>query len=74
MALSVHVEDGRAAVSGARGGGALRTTRKTLAAILFGGLRATDAARFGLAEGDPRTLSRIDAMAALPKPCPVDPF
>lgn len=73
-AFSVDVEDGRASVSAARGRGALRTSKKTLAAILFGGLSATDAARLDLADADSRLLSRIDALVALPQPSLCDPF
>lgn len=74
VAFSVQVEDGRARVSAARGGGALRTDKRTLAATFFGGLRVSDAARLGLLDADERTLARVEAMVALPNACPIDPF
>ena len=75
LAVSVRVADGHAEVSAARGAaGAIRTTRATLASLLFGGLRASDAVRLGLADADPRTLARADAILGIPPPLPVDPF
>ena len=75
LAMSVSVEDGRAVVSAARvASAALRTSRATLASLLYGGLRPSDAVRMGLADADPRTLARADAILALPPMFPVDPF
>lgn len=74
IAMAVSVEDGRASVSGARGGAVLHATRATLAALFYGGLRATDAARLGLVDADARLLERIDAITAIPPVAPVDSF
>jgi len=75
LAISVQVRDGRAEVSAALGAAAaLRMTRATLASVLYGGLRASDAARLGLVDADARTLARADAVFALPPLAPVDPF
>lgn len=75
IAVSVRVVEGRAEVSAARGASAaLRTTRATLATLLYGGLRPSDAARLGLADADSRTLVRADAIFAMPPMLPVDPF
>jgi predicted acetyltransferase len=75
LAVSVHVEGGRAEVSAARGAAAaLRTTRAALASVLYGGLRASDALRLGLVDADPRTIARAEAMFALAPMAPVDPF
>lgn len=75
IAVSIRVEGGRAEVSAARGAaGALRTTRACLASVLYGGLRASDAVRMGLADADPRTLARADAVFALPPMLPIDAF
>ncbi len=75
LAVSVRVADGHAEVSVARGvAGAIRTTLATLASLLYGGLRPSDAVRMGLADADGRTLGRADALLALPPPMPVDPF
>lgn len=74
IAMAVTVEDGRAEVSAARGTSALRATRASLAAILYGGLRPSDAARLGLVDADARTLARVDAIVAMPAVAPVDAF
>jgi predicted acetyltransferase len=75
LAVSVRVADGHAEVSAARGAaGAIRTTRATLASLLYGGLRPSDAVRIGLADADARTLARVDAILAMPSPTTVDPF
>jgi predicted acetyltransferase len=75
IAVSVNVRDGHAEVSAARGAAAaLRTTRATLASILYGGLRASDSVRLGLAQADARTLARADAILAIAPPSPVDAF
>lgn len=75
IAVSIRVEGGRAEVSAARGAaGALRTTRAGLASVLYGGLRASDAVRMGLADADPRTLARADAVFALAPMLPIDAF
>lgn len=75
IAVSVRVEGGHAEVSSARGASAaLRTTRAALASLLYGGLRPTDAVRLGLADADPRTLARADAIFAMPPLLPIDPF
>jgi predicted acetyltransferase len=74
IAMAVSIEDGRASVSGARGGAILHASRATLAAIFYGGLRATDAARLGLLDADARLLERIDAIVTLPALAPIDGF
>jgi predicted acetyltransferase len=74
IAMAVTIADGRATVSGARGGAVLRASRSTLAGIFYGGLPATSAARLGLADADARTIERIDALALLPPLAPIDPF
>lgn len=74
IAMSVSIEGGRATVSGARGGAVLRASRAALAAIFYGGLRATDAARLGLCDADARLLERIDAVAKIPPLAPFDDF
>ncbi len=74
IAMSVRVEDGRAEVSAARGSSAIRASRASLAAILYGALRPSEAARLGLAFADERTLARIDAIVAMPAVAPIDPF
>lgn len=74
IAVSVRIEEGRAEVGPALGGSKLRTTRAGLAAIFYGGLRASHAVALGLADADPRTAARIDAMAALPPVFALDAF
>jgi predicted acetyltransferase len=74
LAMSVVVEDGRAEVGPARGGPAIKTTRSGLAAILYGALPATRAVALGLADADPRTAARIDAIAAIPPVFVLDTF
>jgi predicted acetyltransferase len=74
IAMAVTIADGRAIVSGARGGAVLHATRATLAGIFYGGLRATDAARLGLLDADHKLLERIDAVVALPPLAPIDSF
>jgi predicted acetyltransferase len=75
IAISVRVDGGRAEVSAARGAsGALRMTRATLASLLYGGLRPSDAVRLGLADADARTLVRADAIFAMPPLSPLDAF
>ena len=74
VAMSVTVENGRATVAEARGKAAFQTTRRGLAAVLYGGLSARDAVALGLAEADPRTLDRIDPIVRLPPLMPLDPF
>lgn len=75
LAVSVRVADGRAEVSSARAAAAaLRTTKRTLASLLYGGLRPSDAVRLGLADADGRTLARIDPIFAAAPLAPVDPF
>jgi predicted acetyltransferase len=75
IAVSVRVAGGRAEVSAARGAAAaLRTTRAALSSLLYGGLRASDAARLGLADADARTLARADAVFAMAPVAPIDAF
>ena len=74
IAMAVSITDGRASVSGARGGAVLNASRATLAGIFYGGLRATDAARLGLIDAEPKLLERIDAVVALPPLAPIDGF
>ena len=75
LAVRVEVSGGRAEVSAARGAaGALRASRTTLASLLYGGLRVTDALRLGLAFADPKVLSRVDAILAIAPVSPIDPF
>ena len=75
IAMSVHVRDGHAEVSAARGAAAaFRTTRATLASVLYGALRPSDAVRLGLADADPRTLARADDVFAMAAVAPLDAF
>jgi predicted acetyltransferase len=74
IAMSVRVDGGRAEVGAARGTSALRAGRASLAAIFYGGLRPSDAARLGLVDADERTLARIDAIVAMPAVAPIDAF
>jgi len=75
IAMSVHVRDGFAEVSAARGAAAaFRTTRAGLASVLYGALRPSDAVRMGLADADQRTLARADAVFAMAAVAPLDPF
>jgi predicted acetyltransferase len=72
IAVSVRVEEGRAEVGPAQGGAAIRTTRAGLAAIFYGGLTVADAVKLGLADAEERTAARIDAIAAIAPPSPID--
>jgi predicted acetyltransferase len=76
LAVSVEIEGGRASVSAARAEArnAFRTTRQTLATLLFGGLSAVDAFRMGLAEADSRVVDRVSSILALPPSAPPDAF
>ena len=74
IAMSVTVENGRASVAEAHGKMAFQTSRRGLAAVLYGGLSARSAVALGLAEADPRTLDRIDPILTLPSLMPLDPF
>jgi predicted acetyltransferase len=74
IALSVRVEDGRAETSGALGGSVVRTSRRGLAALLYGGVRLSDAVRLGIAAADARTVERVEPVLALPPLLPIDPF
>ncbi|HEY8079920.1 MAG TPA: sterol carrier protein domain-containing protein, partial [Labilithrix sp.] len=78
LAVHVTVSDGRATVGPAEGGGALATSRRGLSAMLYGGLRPSDAVRLGVAEprSDPelRAVLRADAALTLPPLAPIDPF
>jgi predicted acetyltransferase len=77
-AVHVRVDGGRATVSAAEGGGGLATSRRGLAAILYGGLRPADAVRLGVAEArrdpDGRILARADQALAIPPVAPLDAF
>jgi predicted acetyltransferase len=74
MALHVRAEGGRAEVSAARGGSAVRTSRRGLAALLYGGVRLGDAVRLGLAAAEPKLLAKVEPVLALPPLLPLDPF
>lgn len=75
-AFGVRVRDGRADVGSAakRRGAVLTTTRSGLAAVLYGGLRASAAVALGLADAEPRVASAIDALVRIPPVAPIDPF
>ena len=65
--LHLAVVDGKGKLSVPRQARApLTIDRAPLAAVLFGGLSATDAARLGWAKGDEATLARADALFASP--------
>ncbi len=65
--LHVAVEDGKAKLSVPRlARAALAIDRAGLAALLYGGLSATDAARIGWARADEPVLARADALFASP--------
>jgi predicted acetyltransferase len=65
--LHLAVAEGRGKLSVPRQARApLAIDRAPLAALLFGGLSATDAARLGWARGDEPTLARADALFASP--------
>ncbi len=74
---SVHltIREGRGSVGPARGGPQIRVGRRALAAILFGGLSPSDAARLGwLTADDDATLRRADELLELPPFFAIDPF
>jgi predicted acetyltransferase len=71
--LGVAVKGGRATVGKPRGP-VVTTTRRALAALLFGGLGLRQAVTFGLAEVESKALSRIDSVLRLPPVVPFDPF
>ncbi len=73
--LRVEIHTGQAHVSPSRAASALVMDRPTLAAIAFGALSPSDAARLGwLRAPDPGTLRSADALFALPPYFAVDPF
>jgi len=73
--FSFEVRDGRAKVAVARGGPLVRLDRSSLAAVLFGGLPASHAARIGwLACDSPGTLRLADDLFAHPPYFALDPF
>ncbi len=72
--VGVRIAHGVAAVGRPLRRYVLRTTRKGLAAMLYGALRPSDAARLGLADADADALARVDAILAMPPLLPVDPF
>ncbi len=53
---------------------ALTTTRRGLAALLYGSLRLDRAVAFGVARCDARVVARLAPLLALPPTFPVDPF
>lgn len=66
-AVDLHVSEGVATISPARSEPALRLDRVTLAAVAFGGLRPSQAARLGwLAARDEATLALADVLLGLP--------
>jgi predicted acetyltransferase len=74
-ALRVTVASGKASLSVPRQARApLAITRPALAAVLYGGLSTSDAARIGWASGDPATLARADALFASPPFFTNDPY
>lgn len=73
-AMSVRIARGSAEVSAARGGGALRASRASLAAVFYGGLAASDAGRLGLVDADALTLAQIDEALSAPPVAPIDAF
>jgi predicted acetyltransferase len=75
QALEVRVQAGRASVSPTRAEPDVRLDTRSLAAVAFGGLRASDAARLGWLDArDDRALALADALLALPPYFSPDPF
>ena len=73
--LRLEIHAGEAQVAPSRAASAMILDRPTLAAIAFGALAPTDAARIGwLKVPDPGTLRAADALFALPPYFAVDPF
>jgi predicted acetyltransferase len=71
----IEIQGGQAAVVASRGGPFVRLDRSSLAAVLFGGLRASHAARIGWLECDsPATLRLADDLLAHPPYFALDPF
>jgi predicted acetyltransferase len=70
-----EVSGGRARIAAPRGGPLVRLDRPSLAAVLFGGLPASHAARIGWLVGDcPSTLRLADDLFAHPPYFALDPF
>jgi predicted acetyltransferase len=74
LAIGVRIEDGRAEVGPAKGGGALRTTRAGLGALLFGGLTLEGAVEMGMAEVDVRIADRAANALRIAPLGPIDAF
>jgi len=73
--LELVARDGHAVVARTEGEPMIRLTPHTLAAIAFGGLRASDASRLGRATArDDSSLALADALFALPPYFSPDPF
>jgi predicted acetyltransferase len=73
-ALGVRIQGGRATCGAARRRAVLGTTRAGLSAMLYGGLRPSDAVRLGLADADAKMLERLDPALAMPPVFAVDAF
>jgi predicted acetyltransferase len=72
---SVEIRDGSARIGPARGGPIVRADRRALAAVLYGGLTASGAARLGwLAADAPRTLRLADDLFGQPPFFSLDAF
>ena len=73
--LRLEIHAGEAQIAPSRAASAMILDRPTLAAIAFGALAPSDAARIGwLKVPDPGTLRAADALFALPPYFAVDPF
>ena len=72
--LRLEARAGRGAVHDATGGDAAVLDSRALASIAFGGLRAEDAARLGLASGDAGALARAGDLLAIPPFFTLDRF
>lgn len=73
--LTVDVRGGVARVTERRAArAAVHVDRVTLAALVFGGLRVSEAARLGRVEGPRAGIAAADGVLALPAPVPIDKF
>jgi hypothetical protein len=75
VALELTARDGRATVVPSSAEPDARLDARAFAAVAFGGLRASRAARLGWLEArDDRALARVDALLAMPPFFSPDPF
>lgn len=74
-ALGLRVKDGRGQLGASASAPTVHLAPDTLAAVLYGALRPSDAARLGLLQTDaPHTLGVADRVLALPPYFALDPF